>query len=136
MASNSPKGLDGVIEDALCREPMRPVPHGLHARIERRVRITALMEREKREFRGRVLSGLTAAFTLVAVAVVVAVFMDIPGWIDSSVPGAWGYLDYLTLTASQSWLFMGAAAVVVLLLFTVPSIVILPAVMSDNRRRR
>lgn len=118
MGPNDMNQLDAVIEEALRTEPMRAVPAGFHHRLEQRLRVAQIVNRERNGLRLRLLAGLSVlavvAFTMVGVPVL-ALYQ---GWTVKALPGAMGYLDYLLLAAAQSWptVALTAGAVVALAL--------------------
>ena len=58
--------LDALIDAALRTEPMLPVPHGLHRKIQGRVHFAALQERERVRFRYSLVSAVCALLMLFA----------------------------------------------------------------------
>jgi len=99
MSSEYGFDLDSLIEEALNEEPARPVPPGLRARLQYRIRVAALSREEKRRFRVRL--GATAACIAVALGVagMAAFALDTGPWLQWNVPGGWGYLDFVAVSA-------------------------------------
>lgn len=92
-----------MIESALKSEPLRPVPMGLHERVEARLRVVALETRERRGFHKRLWAS-AALFAMLAVTlVIVPALAFYQGWSVRALPGALGYLDYITVFVMQAW---------------------------------
>ena len=98
MDHNRLPDLDVLIEQALSEEPIRPVPMGFHARLEERLRIAALVEREKKRFRYGTTVGAVLFAALGLTFVFVPVLAYLQGWVVRSVPGGMGYLDYVLVS--------------------------------------
>ena len=115
MELNEMDEMDVLIEEALRSEPMRPVPAGFHARMENRLQVTALVQRERQGYRFRMMAtaALLAVLGFVVLGVPVIAYMQ--GAVVQSVPGAMGYFDYLIVYAVQSWEMIAFAAGVSLL---------------------
>lgn len=101
MQANPSRDLDSLIDGALRAESLRPTPPGFHARIERRLRVAAVIEQERREFRARVM----ARTALVAVAAIgllaLGAGLGLPQWV-ATVPGGLGYCDYAWTSAAEA----------------------------------
>lgn len=114
MDLNNMNDLDRFIEDALNSEPMRPVPQGFHRRVEERVRVAAMASRERRGFQSRMAASAILFAMVGFTVVVVPVLAFYQGWSFRALPGAMGYLDYMTVFVMQSWgqilLALGAGA--------------------------
>ncbi|NUM55069.1 MAG: hypothetical protein HUU46_15595 [Candidatus Hydrogenedentes bacterium] len=103
MDLNNMNDLDRFIEDALKSEPMRAVPAGFHRRVEERVRVAAMASHERHGFQSRVVASMIL-FAMVALTVVVVPALAFyQGWSFRALPGAMGYLDYMTVFVVQSW---------------------------------
>lgn len=104
--------LDGFIESALRSEPFRPVPFGFQRRVEDRLRVAALCERERRRFRrcmtvaGMVMVGLVSAG-------IFFVFLAGAGGLAASIPGFLGFYDGFVSLAAFWWPGAVGLAVVV-----------------------
>jgi hypothetical protein len=102
--------LDVLIDSALASEAMRPVPKGLEARIEQRLTIAALIEKERRSCREAALACAGFLAVIVAGGVTFLSMVDLPLLIARSMPGGLGYCDYLAVSASQIWAdFIGSS---------------------------
>jgi hypothetical protein len=91
----SPEELDSLIEEALAAEPVRPAPLGLQRRIDARVRVEAVVMRQRRltARRAMVMAGATVALGAGGVLGVRA--LDLVSRGLSAMPGMMGYFDYL-----------------------------------------
>ena len=103
MAMPPKTDLDAVIEAALCDEPMRPVPLALHRRVEERVRIAALYERERTRFRASMAALGVAFLAAVCAAVLVVVFTNLSVFLAHGVPGVRGQYDYYATSVQMTW---------------------------------
>ena len=103
MELNEMDAMDRMIEEALRSEPMRAVPAGFHARMENRLQVTALVQRERQGYRFRMMATAALLAVLGFVVVGVPVIAYLQGATVQSVPGAMGYFDYLVVSAVQSW---------------------------------
>lgn len=103
MTSPNDHQLDLLIEQALGEEPLRPVPAGFRRRVNERLHIAALAQKEREQVR----FGLVTGGVLVAAVVMFLVFMPVisylQGWTARSMPGGLGRLDYLA-TSVQAFL--------------------------------
>lgn len=85
--------LDALIEHALAEEPMQPVPVGFHGRLDKRLHIASIVDRERQRLRFSVVTG-SVLFAAVAFALVgLPVIAYFQGWLVNSVPGGMGYVD-------------------------------------------
>ncbi|HRK35809.1 MAG TPA: hypothetical protein PLJ47_14525 [Candidatus Hydrogenedentes bacterium] len=117
MDPNNMTELDRMIEEALKSEPLRPVPNGFHRRVEERVRVAAFASQERRGFHSRLWASAVLFAMLGFTLVLVPALAFFQGWTVRALPGAMGYLDYLTVFFMQSWgeillALAGAAGVV------------------------
>jgi hypothetical protein len=120
--------LDAIIEEALRSEPLRAVPAGFHGRLEQRLRVAQIVNRERKGLRLRMSTGLSVLAVVAFTIVGVPTLAFYQGWTERALPGAMGYLDYLLLTTTQSWTtvalvaggVVAVALIVSLLLVSVP----------------
>lgn len=112
--------LDDFIEAALKSDPVRSVPLGFRRRIEEKVRVLMLIERERRRFRNCVAAGLVVGLALVMSGAIVATLSGLPGMIADTVPGARGYYDFVVSQWALRW--PGIAAAVLLALAAVAGV--------------
>jgi hypothetical protein len=103
MTPRDHENIDALIEDALRSEPMRPVPLTLHRRVEERVRIAALKDRERARFRFSLTSTLVALLTVIGLAGFVLVVTNLGPLLNNGVPGASGIRDWYTARMLQTW---------------------------------
>jgi len=102
--------IHALIDSALASEVMRPVPKGLEARIQQRLRIAALIEKERHYCREIVLAGAGFLAVIVVGAAAFLSMVDLSLLIARSMPGGLGYCDYLAVSASQIWAdFLGSS---------------------------
>lgn len=95
--------LDALIEAALAEEVLLPVPVGLHARVNERVHLAALQQRERVRFRNALLSGFAAS---VGIVVAVAAFVATTKFdvlLKHGISGGQGLLDSYAATFALSW---------------------------------
>ena len=94
--------LDALIEAALAEEVLLPVPVGFHARVNERVRLAALQQRERVRFRNTLLSGFAAS---VGIVVTVATFVATTKFdvlLKHGISGGRGLLDSYAATFALS----------------------------------
>lgn len=103
MSPNEWNDLDVMIEDALRSEPLREVPAGFHRRIDERLRVVAMVAKERKGFQMRLLASAALFAALLLTVVVVPALAYAQGWTVRSMPGAMGYLDYLAVFMAQEW---------------------------------
>jgi len=103
MMSTPANDLDARIEEALVGEPLRPVPFGLRRRIDTRIRIAAVAQRERRHLRNHLVFGALLVLGMFAGCGFVFVAVDLDEWLAWSMPGGMGYFDYLVLSLSMAW---------------------------------
>ena len=97
-----PAPVDAAIDGALRSERLRPTPLGLHRKIEMRVRCAHLLDRERRHFRTSIVAGGFAASLAAALPAVAIWRSGLPDRIAADAPGARGFLDRLTVSATES----------------------------------
>lgn len=119
MLSNEWNDLDVMIEDALRSEPLREAPAGFHRRLDERLRIVAMVAKERKGFQIRVLASTALFAALLFTVVVVPALAYAQGWTVRSMPGAMGYLDYLAVFVVQEWEKLALVAVGVALVAAV-----------------
>lgn len=130
--------LDTLIEQALAEEPMQPVPAGFHGRLDERLRIASIVDRERQRLRFSVVTG-SVLFAAVAFALVVLpAIAYFQGWLVNTVPGGMGYLDLamsrvatVGLAGNGTIATVVAATVVLGLLAVVGSILRFRAARTD-----
>ena len=92
--------LDAFIDAALQDEPLRDTPFGFHARFEERLRFSVALQRERARFRNCLVS---AASLVIFLGVCVGVTIgsgQVTSRLAASIPGALGYYDYFSSTAT------------------------------------
>lgn len=99
----SDEELDALIEAALAEEVLLPVPVGLHARINERVQLAALQQRERLRFRNALLSGFAASVAIVASLVALVAFTRFEVLLKHGVSGGKGMVDSYATTLALSW---------------------------------
>lgn len=105
--------IDARIESALRGESLRDAPLDFHRRVEARVRIVALLDRERRRFKR---AGLGLAMALGACVVLGGAFWlarDLSDVLFQAVPGAMGHYDHLAGAVARNWQTLGASSVAV-----------------------
>lgn len=103
MTHRDQHDIDALIEDALRSEPMRAVPVTLHRRVEERVRIAALKERERSRFRYSLISTAIALVSVIGIAVFVVTFTNFGPLMANGVPGGGGIYDWYTARFVHTW---------------------------------
>lgn len=93
MSSEDSDKLDRLIESALRPDPIRSVPPGFFLRTEEKLRIAALVERERRYFRNCFLAAVCVAAGISSAGVIAAYLGGVPGTIMTEVPGIMGLFD-------------------------------------------
>lgn len=88
--------VEKTIEDALTSEPMRSVPSGMHNRIEQRLKITALIQKEKSQFRRTMVMAWSMIFLCLGGGISFAFYGGVKGLLQTAAPGALGYIDYMS----------------------------------------
>lgn len=96
--------VDKFIEDALSSEPMLSEPSGMHAQLERRLQISALILKEKRGFRTRLVLASCLFSLLIAGGVSFVIYGGVSGLFQAAAPGAMGYFDYLCTSQANATL--------------------------------
>jgi len=97
-----PDDMDAFIEAALKEEPLRPVPFTLQRRVEERVRIAQLREKECQRFRYSMTSLLVGALSVVGIAVCVIAVTHFHLIMSNGVSGGWGQYDALVNSLFQT----------------------------------
>ncbi len=130
--------LDALIEQALAEEPMQPVPAGFHGRLDERLHIASIVDRERQRLRFSVASG---SILLVAVAfglVGLPAIAHFQGWLVNSIPGGMGYVDLAVsrfatvgVSGSATTAIVVAAAGILGLLAVAGSVLRFRAVRTD-----
>lgn len=95
--------LDGFIESALRGEAMRTVPPGLRRRVQEKLHIAALLERERQRFRRCLVVAALVLLGLLSSSGIAAVLGDVRGTILGSVPGAMGLYDQFASRLGLWW---------------------------------
>lgn len=104
--------IDDFIDAALRSESMRGVPLGFHRRVEDRLRMSALLRRERSRFRRILTVSGVVFFSGLSAITLAALLGDIPGGLTGSVPGALGYYDQFIAMLSVYWPHVVATALV------------------------
>ncbi len=112
MKPDHATGLDDFIEGALRSEAMRPVPPGLRRRIQEKVRVAALLERERQRFRRCLAVAALVFLAILSSSGLAAVLGDARGAILGSVPGAMGLYDQFASRLTVWWPGLAGLAVV------------------------
>lgn len=111
MNAPHPTNLETFINDALAGEPLRPVPPGLHRRIETRLHIAAMIAYERRRFRQHMAAGAALLSGTFGVVFLAGSMLDLEEWLAWSIPGGMGYFDYVTVSAANTWaVWVGSSA--------------------------
>ena len=95
--------LDALIEAALAEEVLLPVPVGLHARVNERVRLAALQQRERVRFRNALLSGFAASVGIVVAVAALVATTKFDVLLKHGISGGRGLLDSYAATFALSW---------------------------------
>lgn len=94
MKHEMPDKLDQLIDDALRSEAMRPSPPAMHRKIEYRLRIAALLAKESREFKQRVIVASVGTAAVVLVTAAMLTYLGASERFALETPGFLGFLDY------------------------------------------
>lgn len=86
--------LDALLDEALQPELMQPVPVDFAARVDERLRVHALVERERARFRASMATLAVAVVAIIAGAAVFVGFTHLQSIMVYGAPGAKGQLDY------------------------------------------
>jgi len=105
--------LSQRIDAALRQEPPAPLPGGFHGALRRRLRIAALIQRERRVFLRRLLRVAALSVLAAAVAVSGGLYWDMSGTFLWEFPGFLGYVDYLAALTNRVWWLSGSPALLV-----------------------
>jgi hypothetical protein len=95
--------LSRRIEAALRHETPAPLPGGFHSTLQRRLRVAAMLERERQIFLHRLLHVAVPGVLGIAVAAGVILHGDVSQTFLYEFPGFLGHVDYLTALASRMW---------------------------------
>lgn len=95
--------LDALIEAALAEEVLLPAPVGLHARVNERVRMAALQQRERARFRNALLSGFAASVGIVVAVAALVATTKFDVLLKHGISGGRGLLDSYAATFALSW---------------------------------
>lgn len=93
MRSEDSDKLERLIESALRPDPIRSLPPGFLFRTEEKLRIAALVERERRYFRNCFLAAVCVVVGLSSASALAAYLGGVPGAIMNEVPGVMGLCD-------------------------------------------
>lgn len=99
----SDEALDALIEAALSEDVFLPVPVGLQEKINERIQLAALQQREQTRFRNAMLTGLAAAVGVVSALVAIVASTKFDVLLKHGVSGGQGLLDYYTATFALAW---------------------------------
>ena len=94
MAEPGRIDIDAIIEEALTSERMLAAPINFHRKVEERVRIAALKERERARFRFWMLSIAASACGALFMAATLLAVTNFQGIVTNGVSGGKGTLDY------------------------------------------
>jgi len=105
MANRLPSDaeLDRLIDACLRGESLLPAPAGLHRKIQNRVCIAALKERERARFRNSLLSAVGAVVVILVGAAVVVTLTHFSHLYRHGVSGGKGFIDYYLTLLDVSW---------------------------------
>ncbi len=106
MKSDSVPASDPLsqrIEAALRQEVSAPLPEGFHGTLQRRLRVAAMLERERQIFLHRLLRVLVPGALAVVLTATLILHGDISRTFLYEFPGFLGYVDYLTALAARMW---------------------------------
>lgn len=98
LQDHLPADLDELIEHALRSEPMLSAPINFHRKVEERVRIAALKEREHTRFRFWMLSLAASACGALFVAATLVAVTNFNVIVTNGVSGGKGTFDYYLTT--------------------------------------
>jgi hypothetical protein len=87
--------LDALIESALCGEPVRHAPDNLAERVGERLRVQALIDRERSRFRNSMAMLAVAVAAILVCGGVFVAFTHLRSVVTYGAPGAKGRFDYL-----------------------------------------
>ena len=86
--------IDALIDQALTTEPTRSAPVDFAARVDERLRVHALIERERARFRASMATLAVAIVAIIAGAGIFVGFTHLQSIMVYGAPGAKGQLDY------------------------------------------
>lgn len=98
MDQNPMHEFDAIIEKALAEEPMQALPEGFHNRLCKRLEVAAVVRKEQQRAGFGIITGAVLFVALAFTLVVAPSLAYIQGWVSRSVPGAMGYIDYMTVS--------------------------------------
>jgi hypothetical protein len=117
MNKQIPEDLDMRIEEALKGDRFLHAPDTFHRRVEERIRIAALSDREKTRFRYSLISLAAAFLAVLAVAGLAVFFTNFGGIMTRGVAGGKGQYDYYATSMIFSWTaYSGAWSLILSLL--------------------
>ncbi|MFP4500423.1 MAG: hypothetical protein ACLFTT_05440 [Candidatus Hydrogenedentota bacterium] len=87
--------LDELIESALSSEPLQSAPCDLAQRVDERLRVQALIDRERARFRTSMAMMAVAFVAIIVGGVVFVAFTHLRSLMLYGAPGAKGRFDYL-----------------------------------------
>lgn len=95
--------MDELIESALRGESIRPVPLGFHRRVEERLRLLQLLDRERAKWRRAAGLCVGALFLMVCLGAGLTVGSNAVGQLAQAVPGFLGHMDASSAFAARWW---------------------------------
>ncbi|MFO7975905.1 MAG: hypothetical protein R6V12_14865 [Candidatus Hydrogenedentota bacterium] len=128
--------FESRIDAALRTETPAPLPSGFHARLKRRLHITAMLQKERRAFHNRMIrvAGIT---TLAFVTVLLAgAYWNVSEVLFWDTPGFLGYLDYLKSATHQLWMVPGNPTLLLSLVAVVVTLILSGACVGLFREPR
>jgi hypothetical protein len=111
---------DALLDEALGREPMRPVPLGLYRDIRVKLQIAAMLDKERRRFRRTLMMGFAGICSIAGLSFLVAQLTEASGIASGVMFGGMGMYDSMAATMGVEWsaftllLFVVAAGLAVL----------------------
>ncbi len=133
---NAHEPLTLRIDAALRSERPRPLPHGFHARLQRRIRIATMVEKERRAFHRRMVHVVAMGILVLATATVAGLYWDISETFLWDWPGLLGYIDYLAASTSHAWWISSNPALMVSLGAVLTTLLLAGAVVGVFREPR
>lgn len=114
MDSNKRDKIDEMIESALAGETERDVPFGFHRRVDGRIRVAAMLQKEQRSFRRCWTLAAATILVLATGAGAVWYIGDVPGTVARAVPGVLGSYDQMVFVLAGHWPAMSASCAALL----------------------
>lgn len=102
MAAPNKRDMNALIETALSEEKMRLAPITLHRRVEERLRIAALREKEELRFRYSMAAFAAVLCSVLTAAAFLLAFTPLGGLLIPGASGAKGQYDYYATSMALS----------------------------------